>query len=453
MWPSFRTGKLNSIVPEAAKTRNPGVARCLAESCNEAGRHFLDTRDPLSLAFDEFDPGRADGVGEQTRANPQHRCNTRRRRPGFSADGSPGSGAMPVGSLFMGERNTVCAVLYVLCLVFSAKGLHAQTEPCGTTTINSIRTLATISAGDQERIGEWIRCEVDQVIARENAKGGSGFPEFIAKVGQQYSETTNSPAFRAQLAAQAGQVAALELPKPNLPPMAGTAIARILVDFGTVETLPGLLAGLKSPIPAVRLLALRGLTELKTALTKDKIALAPLIQAMKDAGVAETDSIVIRHVYRAMAYVTNAPEVFAAFLAVFDARLAARRARVAADGGELEAFEFFRIPEVFQALSADQKTQLVQRFAVFIRLDAQRYNTPDLTTQEMDLLERSLEAVEAILALITRQPTIINDELVKGGFSRRAEVWAAVLKWVGDPQSNAPGVLNAAPWNVAPGAP
>jgi hypothetical protein len=41
----------------------------------------------------------------------------------------------------------------------------------------------------------------------------------------------------------------------------------------------------------------------------------------------------------------------------------------------------------------------------------------------------------------------------RGGHANSAAVLAEVAKWIGDPNSNTAGALNAAPWNVPNGAP
>ncbi len=48
---------------------------------------------------------------------------------------------------------------------------------------------------------------------------------------------------------------------------------------------------------------------------------------------------------------------------------------------------------------------------------------------------------------------LIRAELEEGGYEQRAEVLKEAYKWVGDPDAQTPGTLNAEPWNVPIGAP
>lgn len=348
------------------------------------------------------------------------------------------------------QRATRCPMMaFGLSLVWTAS-LPAQPAPCDDEMIAQIRSLATLGALEPERVQSWIRCQVDQLIF-EVTKVPADFTKFVGRLDAQFSNPANSPAFKTLLATQLGLVSATELPRPELHPMAGTAIARVLVNMEVVETLPGLLAGLKSKTPAVRYLAARGLNQLKPTLARDKARLAEVVSAIQSAGITEGDSVVVSHLYRALAYPTNVPDVLPAILAILDARLQARRSRTTSDGGEIEALEFFRSDGVLTALNAEQKNQLAQKLAVFLRLDAHRFAAPDVSSQEKLLIERTLEGLEAVMVLLTGKPAIIAEEFARGGTD--SAVSTAVAQWVGDPSSNQQGILNAAPWNVPVGAP
>jgi len=180
-----------------------------------------------------------------------------------------------------------------------------------------------------------------------------------------------------------------------------------------------------------------------------------VVQVLKVAGLAESSPIVLGRIYLTLAHPTQLPAVFDAYLAIFEKRLKDRRGgAVIADGAEVEAFEFFRTPNVLAALNQNQKEQLARSLAVFMRMDAERYNTTGLDFYEVDRLERMMDSGEAILAeMAPGKGGKIRDEIAGGGQDRRAEVLAEAYKWVGHPQSKEPGALNAAPWNVAVGAP
>ncbi|MEK6676922.1 MAG: hypothetical protein AABZ47_14875 [Planctomycetota bacterium] len=334
-------------------------------------------------------------------------------------------------------------------------------------TIDTIRDLQTISQTDQGRIREWVQKQVEQNLAQPAGSGSATFTQFRSRLQSQYTNSKNSPAFRSQLAAQTAVVVAAELVKPNIKPAPAEAMARVLLDMNGIDTFPGLLAGLKCSIPAARYLCLRGLTLQKENIAKDKQKLTDAVVAIQTAGVNEDSPIILSQTYRALAYSTQVADVLPAYLALFDHRLSLRRERnQRVAGAELDAFEFFRTPGVANALSAEQKAQLAQRVAVFLRLDAERYSrsaverktdgtiSGELESEEVVGMERSMEAAETVLISLGAGKTAgIADELGKGGHARRAEVLAQAHKWVGNSTTKEQGILNAAPWNVPIGAP
>jgi hypothetical protein len=169
--------------------------------------------------------------------------------------------------------------------------------------------------------------------------------------------------------------------------------------------------------------------------------------------VKEASPVVLAHLYRALSVPGQAPAVLTAFLRVFDQRLGFRRgSAVVCDGAEQSAWEYFR--GNLAGLDNDQKAELVRRVAVFLRLDAERYNAERLSEEEIIKLELSLVEAEAVLvANVQGQSARIDATLQRGGQAVQAEVLAKVHEWVGDTGTQQAGVLNAAPWNVPTGAP
>jgi len=320
----------------------------------------------------------------------------------------------------------------------------------GNATIDTIRDLNTINPGDQQRIADWIEGEVKDLVADVAAKKPEAFSSFRSRMETQFTHNKNTPAFKTQLAAKMATVAVKELSNPATHPTVAAAIARVLVDMEAEDTIPGLLAALKSSASAARFLGARGLAALQDAVSKNKSKLAEVAAALQAAGASEADPNVLSQIYRALAYRGQVVDVIAAYMAILDARLTARRPRPEiADPAELDVYEFFRMPGAVTSLNADQKAQLVQRLAVFLRLDAQRYDTPNLSQSEMIKLERTLEGAEAVLSLIVPgKPAVVAEELGKGG-----KVLSQVYKWIGDPSTKETGILNAPPWNVPVGAP
>jgi hypothetical protein len=110
--------------------------------------------------------------------------------------------------------------------------------------------------------------------------------------------------------------------------------------------------------------------------------------------------------------------------------------------------------------------ELARRVGVFLRLDAERYNAPaiapptddeqpDLNFYERDRVERMLDAGEEILDVIVGggRGGKIRNALSSGGYDQRQVVLSEAYRWIGNPETNEPGALNEAPWNVPLGAP
>ena len=128
---------------------------------------------------------------------------------------------------------------------------------------------------------------------------------------------------------------------------------------------------------------------------------------------------------------------------------------VVVDRAEVGAFEFFRNATVIGAMNNDQKSRLVNALAVFLRADAQRYDTADLLFAEIEAIEQRLQSNEGVLASLQNNGGgDIRGTLDKGGHAaNRQAVLAEAYRWVGDPGSNTAGALNQPPWDVAVGAP
>lgn len=361
--------------------------------------------------------------------------------------------------MLMPNRAAYCVVWSLLASLLVVGSALAQDTTPEDDTINTIRQLAQISVSDQRRIGDWVQMQVDKLAATPDSDRQAASVALRKKFKGQYENQANTPPFRAQLAAQTATVAAAQFGNPKLDPWVAFALPRVLVDMDRdrVETLPGLVAGLRSRHEAARYLCAEGLSAPKAAIAADKAKLDEAVDALKKAALAETSPIVLGRIYLALAHGNQVPAVLDAYLAIFDKRLGDRRGgAVAADGAEVEAFEFFRSAGVLAALNAEQKAQLTSRLAVFLRLDAERYKTTGLDFYELDRLERMMDSVEAIFAELVGaagKGGKIREELAAGGQDRRAEVLAEAYKWVGHPQSKESGALNSPPSNVPIGAP
>jgi hypothetical protein len=329
----------------------------------------------------------------------------------------------------------------------------AQDAAQDTAIIDTIRTQAQIGESDQRRIGDWVEAQVTRLKGTPEAERIPAAIKMRDLFRTQFDHSTNSPAFKEQFAARTASVAVSQ--QAALDARTAQALTKILLDFNRPECTPAFMAALKSKDAGVRMLAASGLAAQRAGLTADKARLDPTVTALREVGVSEPEDVVLDRIYWALSVPpAQVGSVFDTFMAIFDKRLEKRRGgALASDGAEISAYEFFRTPGVVTALSPPQKEQLVKALATFLRLDAQRYATPNLDFIEIDRLQRLLDGAEEILVAVAAG--------VKGGDMRGSlaaghtpdQVLQQAGLWVGDAKANQPGALNAAPWNVPIGAP
>ena len=338
------------------------------------------------------------------------------------------------------------STLGVACMVYVCVGGGVCLAQSGDAMIDTIRSRTDIGESDQRRIADWMRDEI---------AGGRPFKEFRRRFSEQYNDAGNTQQFRTQFAVQATGVAAEKFRSGALIGDNAHAVAQALVDLKRIEVHPALLVCLNAADVRARYLCADGLVELKRQIASDNALFASTVEALREAGRKEQSGVVLGRIYDALAIPEKVGAVFADYVQLLDARLAVRRNGGAINGGpELYAFEFFRLPAVRNALDPNQKAQLVARLAVFLRLDAARYAAPNLDFNEIDRLERTLDAAEEILAaLVPEGGGKIRDALSSGGVQAAPTVMAEVYRWIGDANANSPGALNQPPWNVAVGAP
>jgi hypothetical protein len=324
--------------------------------------------------------------------------------------------------------------------------------------IDAIRSRTEIGESDERRIADWVQARVDEF---------SDHASFVERLIGCFENASNTDLFRTKLCDQTAEIAETTFARPDLNRDLAFGLARVLVEMGLPEALPGFLAGLKSADPRARYLSATGLVAQRRAVSGTQTTLDQAVRALRDAGVAETAPVALGRIYEALAVRGQVGAVFDAYLAIFDKRLERRRAAaLRVDGAEIHAFEFLRRSDVVSALDQNQRAELVRRVAVFMRLDAGRYNdpkiapptdetTPDLNFDERDRIERLLDAEEEILEAIVGAGGggKIRDILSSRGSAAAQSVLNEVYVWVGNAATNASGPLNEAPWNVPVGAP
>ncbi|MBI1826842.1 MAG: hypothetical protein HY287_11350 [Planctomycetes bacterium] len=351
------------------------------------------------------------------------------------------------------RTNRWCIALATIwiCLIGAGR-LNAQDAE--DQAIDAICKLDAISPNDYQRISGWVELQLKKLAAVPETSRPAEVTKFRERFKARYDNKENTPQCKAQLAIQAAGVAVAKFADAKLDRFIAAALARALLDMDRIETLPGLLAGLKSSQPAARSLSARALEKLKTAIVGEKDKLDQTIAALREAGVNEPNSFVLQKIYSAFPIATPPGPVVDAILAILDKRLATRKQSPICDGAEIAAFEFLRTPAVVGAMTPEQRSQLAKSVATFLRLDAERYGAAELSFEEMDRLERSLDAEEDIFSqIVPGKGGKIRDALAANGHDGRAEVMTQSYLWIGNSQNNEAGALNATPLNVPIGAP
>lgn len=343
-------------------------------------------------------------------------------------------------------RTLIVAVLPVWAAV-------AQTPAPEDANIDPVRSLSAIGAADQRVIADWVQAKLGLLSAEAAQDADAAMLNGRKVFSDLFTRTGNTPAFQTEFAKQTTESFARELAKADLKPAISRPLARILADINRVETLPAILAGLKSVDAPTRFLVARALAALRPAVSADKVQLDTVIAAIKQTSPGETSPVVVSQFYSFLSIPQQAALVLDPMLSIMEKRLALRRtAGMTEDGAELEAYEFFRTSGVVAGLSPEQKSRLGVVLAGMLRFDAERYSLEKLTTTEIEILTRCLDGIESILADMGLKGGDIRNELSLGGHERRGDVLKQALLWIGDKDANKPGPLNAAPFNVPLGA-
>lgn len=353
-----------------------------------------------------------------------------------------------------GRMRTISLGAGVLLALLPALG-WAQYDNPENENIDATSRQATIGKWDQDVISRWIENEVDLHKTDSQDSSDGLFGRFRERMMTRFKDSSNTPAFVAQFAVQTAKIAENRFSESATDVKLARSLARVLVDMGRSETLPGLLAGLRLNDHATRYLSVKGIIAQRDAYAADRNDLTPVMEALAEVGKKETSPVVLAHIYVALSLPNHLNLVFGPLMEILDQRLTnRRRAEVRADGAEIDAYEFFRTPAVRDALGNEQKQELVRRLAVLLRLDAERYNVANLPFEEQTKIEHTLWAGEELLAaLVGNSEDGIRKQLEAAGYEGRTKILPRVEAWIGHAESNQNGILNAAPWNVPPGAP
>jgi len=171
-----------------------------------------------------------------------------------------------------------------IALAWATTSVHAQEVLSDDAVIDGIRGRSDIGLSDQRRIAAWVDGEIEKFTE---------FLPFRKRFDQQFNDAKNSEQFRVQLATQTAQVAAQQFVNPDLSGDVAHALAQVLTDMNRRETFPGFIAGLKSSDVRARYFCAKGLIALQDWIAGDKARLDQTVQALREAGLGETDPVVL----------------------------------------------------------------------------------------------------------------------------------------------------------------
>ena len=319
----------------------------------------------------------------------------------------------------------------------------------GDEQLEDLRRRTPAGDNDTRIIDNWLQIEFAKITA-PNSSGG-----FRKKLHNVRNEAATTPAFRDALAERIGAFAQSELAKgPDLPLPAAQELVWAVIDADDPRAQPGLAEALRFGRQPVRYLGAKGLQALRDRIATEVGKVQPFIDMLKQAGVQETNGVVVERIYRAMMLPGAPAGVVAAMTEILDARLDRyRQGAVLVDQAEPAAIEFL----ANVTLTQDRGARVVRRLAVLLRLDVERYAAGRFVAGQQDAVERRIYVCEGLIEQIAgpgpgagKAPNV-RGVMVAGGVAVGASMKFELNNWVGAPGTQ--GVLNTAPWSVPVGAP
>lgn len=334
-----------------------------------------------------------------------------------------------------------------------------QAPPAGGGTpqdiaIDAVRTRSEIPENDPS-IDGWITYRLEKLRAEVGIppQGSEPTPseQFVNAFRTESAHAQNSNSFKQRLAEQTARRFASELQSnAELDPRVAEAFARALLAMENVAAMNGLVAGLRAKsYPAVRYLSAKALAALIPAIQADQGLTASTLQVLKSAGAEETSPAVLQQIYEAMYYRERLNVAVPAILDLMEAQLKLRANAPAGSAAEEPVIAFLKR----EIAGIQDRNRLVGILAAHLRLDVERYLSPNVSPAEKDDLERIIDAVEGLLAQIVSptSPAPNVRDAMKKPENQNAAMPVELAKWIGSEQSR--GVLNDPPWNVPVGAP
>lgn len=233
-------------------------------------------------------------------------------------------------------------------------------------------------------------------------------------------------------------------------------LALLLLRMPVVGTADALLSAIQSPHAAVRYQAAKGLRALHAVLS-DPAEYGPVLDALSQAGIAESEPIVVEAIYRAIDFsdvkgFTGADAVARALIPILRSRFLQLETRSRHEVADIPAFQ--AIASVFpKTTEPDLRHQVAWTLARFLRHYSRRYTELGVTgggaslLAPIDACERALEAVaKSAEGSPPPRDRVAAQIRAKADHSK---VLAALAGWIGEGDKS--GTLNGAPWNLPRG--
>ena len=315
--------------------------------------------------------------------------------------------------------------------------------------MEELRQRAPAGANDDRTIDQWLTGLLTKLSGASDRKAAKR--DFVDSLNRVREDQATKQAFRDALATRLGAIAQTELAKgAKLPGHAAEAILQALRAADHPGTIPGLLAALSFPRETVRYFGAAGLQSLRDGIANNPNQMNAVISAMADAGPKETNAVVVERLYRACSFANAPPGAIDAISAILASRVERYGNGAAlADFAEPVAFEYLIQARPTQSQSA----AIIRSLAVLLRLDVERYVAGVFMPGEKNAIEVRLDACESLIeSLSGRTGGNVRGESQAGGAGATIRMQLELDKWIGA-AGQSRGVLNAAPWNVPPGAP
>jgi hypothetical protein len=357
------------------------------------------------------------------------------------------------------KRTAICLCAFHAVLVagvFQLPAVYAQPEQAQVDIDMDTLRAGVPTDRDNSKVDNWINKELTSLrtVLNNPILVPGGVRDFRKNFDSQYNHENNAAQFKKKLAERIGVVFAGEYGGQALNEVVGRAMSQVLLDLRDIDTREALFAGLTATDQVVRYRSAQTLIKLHPAIVGDAALLQQTLTQLRQAAPAAANGVVAAVLYQAAAIDARAAEAVPAVLDMMDARLTLlRQGPAELDRGEVPAIAFLDRAEQAGQLTADLRTQAVQRLAPLLRIHTERYGAPGATSEEKLAIAETIVTAEALLTRITKpDPAPSISRVLQGGAADAAiNMQIELIQWIGEPQ--VAGVLNKAPWNVPAGAP